>query len=372
MQNYADNQTHLKAFFASLPETNINFLFFFATDVTKPCVKSRFRKFKLGKDYVYICQGNSDTFYHVYKTSSLRYIVKAPQIISKHLKSVTIESINTKGEVYHGEHITFGITYDRNANSVIVKSHKTKYDLVNTNYNFKRNADTTCNFYLPSNDAVFYDNLIHATCYKKHAVNSTYVPVINHGKPVTMRQMYTETSDVDIIHRLSRALLEPPKTGGMRRRPDYTKINGVKHKVLQGPRGGKYVLINGKKNYLQKGGGVNYKELTFLSDAFVEFIRISIVVPMQNIHGNNLASVQLFFDEGNELDVDSNSTITLLYEFTNKMSNIFYVKTPMLLAACFASTSVSQGVPLQDLEPYEREQYEEFQRTLAPKPVQAQ
>jgi hypothetical protein len=370
MQNYADNRKNLKAFYASLPETQIKFLYFSATDMSQPYIKYIFRKFKLNKEYAYIRQGNTDNYYYVYKTSSLRYIVTAPRTLSYKATPVAIQKIDKHGDVYHGEHITFGIVYDSNADSTVIISHRTKYDLISPNFSFKRDTDKTCNFYLPAKNDAFYSTLLNATCYAKDTPNNAYVPVVKRGKTITMGQMFTGTSDLDIIHRLSRALLEPPKTGGMR--PEYTRINGVKHKITKGPRGGKYIVVKGKKHYLQKGGSIAYKNVTFLSDTFVEFIRTYILVPLKNIHQDDLVSVQLFFDEENELDADSNSTITFQYDFLTRPSSLFYVETPMLLAACYAFTSVSEGVLLQNLDPYEVEQFEEFQKIMTPNLAQVQ
>jgi hypothetical protein len=138
--------------------------------------------------------------------------------------------------------------------------------------------------------------------------------------------------------------------------------------VHTGKRGGKYVMY--KKNTPKRGGATpkQYKGISIFSDMFVNFLSTTLFARVKSLTHETLETITMIYDEMDELGVArANDYIVILYDFMDLGDrNIFYLKTDLALAACYAFDVVAKD-PVRgvaSLLPNELECYREFRQIL--------
>lgn len=188
---YDECVERLEDFYKSLPHTNKLFLFFMATDMTKPLIRNVMSSYSYSGVTYYIIQGNTKQYYHIYKDSDIKYIItsyKSNPARPYILYDVVIESRHSKGSVNHGDHIDFGII--RRRSPVVIKTHHTQYNVDLTKNIFSRDAPE-CNFVLRKENMIDHSMFINQKCEDKN------------GKPITdaltIATIYPNREDQNII-----------------------------------------------------------------------------------------------------------------------------------------------------------------------------
>ena len=126
-----------------LPLTNIKIMFFYASDLTRPKVKTAFKMFRVkNKDY-YVCEGQNTNFWYVYASSYLKYLMHLTPTNQVDLYDGAFLNTGNQYDVNHGDHLDFSIVHMRNGDALI-KTHKTMYTDIG-NYVFTRDSPE-CNY----------------------------------------------------------------------------------------------------------------------------------------------------------------------------------------------------------------------------------
>jgi hypothetical protein len=131
--NYRENIT---AWYNKLNKTNIKFMYFNASDITKPKIRTVFKQFTINNLTNYIVECNDS--WNIYSESNIKYLVNL---------------IPTDEDVINGgDHIDFSIIKLRTGDAV-VKTHKTIYTNLD-NFIFDRSTPQLCNF-------IFKESYLH-------------------------------------------------------------------------------------------------------------------------------------------------------------------------------------------------------------------
>lgn len=331
MVDYKSALNRLVSFRDSLPETGIKFLFFYASDMTKPKVKDVFRKWTTASNEYYVLPGVTPNTTYVYRESVIKYLVSSMVPTKRpHEYDVVIHKRTNRGDVNHGDHLDFGIIRKRDG-SVLVKSHFTFYDDHSGNFNFTRSSKE-CNFTLDdANATLTCDDFAKKTSCEERTGPSK----------ITMDLMYTEFIDRDIVHRLTNALLGNVVMGGGARRKFVSRGNR-RYMVRYGKHGRKYITTPTGSVYLQKGGG-GYKGVTFLTDQFVSFLTEWVLKPVADIRPD-LSTIQVIFDEHDDACKDGNQNIVILYDFVDYTRHIFSIDAKMTIVACYGEHQQTVGL----------------------------
>ena len=149
MTNYIGNLTN---WLNKIHLTNIQFMYFNASDLTKPKIKSTFKKF----EHYYITEGGNtadtpkagmaNNYWYIYNETLIKYLVKLKPTEDVNVLDGDILESGT-GDSYDvnaGDHIDFAIIKLKNGDSV-VKTHKTVYTDLG-NFVFDRTVNDVCNF----------------------------------------------------------------------------------------------------------------------------------------------------------------------------------------------------------------------------------
>jgi len=363
MVSYELCKEKLKKLVTRLPSTEIKFLFYSASDLSKPKLRTQFHRWDIDKNTFYIIHGNEDAFVYVYKESDLKVLVKTidiqpgsfktgPAPLRNAFKSFTdVEIIDHKqGDVNIGNHIDFGIHRQRNGN-VLIKSHSTSYSDIE-NARVTRNEDH-CNFVIRNQN--FYD----ANEFNRIACESKL------GEPTgaTVESIYTEQHEKYVLFHLCDAIIFD-KSGGANL---YHRYKGRSYKVRHGKKGGMFIILSNKHNvYIQKqkmiGGAFSptYKGISFMTDTFIQFISDKFLSRIGNLR-SDLLSVKVIFDETNVIYANGNKNIVIIYNFEHDISNIFYLDTIILLTACYSNEQILLNPQVQ-LQANEKACYEAMER----------
>jgi hypothetical protein len=341
MTSYEDAFKNLTSFRDSLPETGIKFLFFYASDMTKPKVKDTFRTWNTTNQTHYVLKGVTPNITYVFRESVIKYTVSSMiRSLKPYEHNVVIDSRTTQGDVNHGDHLDFAIIRKRDG-SILVKSHFTFYHDYADNFNFTRSSKE-CNFIL---------NEPKTTKALDEFVRQTYCEDISGPTQITMELMYSDSNVRDIVHRLTNVLLGRTLSGGGKPKRKYVLHKRKRYLVKRGLNGRKYIATPAGHVYLQKGG-TGYKGITFFNDRFITFLTEWILQPVANLR-SDLSTIQVIFDEENDVCQDGNTTIVIFYDFIEYTRNVFSVDAKMAIVACYAEEQISKG-NANNLTEYER------------------
>ena len=148
---YQQYKKNFESAIARLNDSKVQFLFFLAGDLAHPKLIGKLKELKIDKETFYVSPGfTSNNYYYVYQKSMIQYMVDAikPDTgatvnIIRRFKTRDIQT--SSDDIYHGDHLTFGIITNRNKDT-IVKSHVTKYtDSTPDDFVFVREAQS-CDF----------------------------------------------------------------------------------------------------------------------------------------------------------------------------------------------------------------------------------
>ncbi len=317
MTDYELYLNNMKIYKDNLMKTNIQFIFFLASDLSQPKMRDEFSIMKLGRNKCYIINGIQSNGWHIYKESDLKYLINIlnPSQICNGFDIAILNSRTIDSTANHGDHLTFNIIKRKNGD-IIVKTHMTFYSDLG-NFIFDR-TEQSCNFtFLPNNIL----NLKNHYCER---IDGTYLSD-------TIETIYTPIQQA-IIDRLCKAMLG--QVGG-KNKSKYYKYKNKNYKLYSGKKQGKYIIKNNKKFYIQKGG--SFHGITVNSDKFLEFLKTTIFIPLKN-NCNDLATIEIIYDENNHFGSDSNKYIVICYDFGDTSlynRNIFYLDTKKALTACY-------------------------------------
>jgi len=121
--------------------SQIKFMYFNASDLTKAKVRTAFKKFSVNNDEFYIAQGITINFFYIYSESVIKYLMNLQPTSEANIYDASFVGLG--GDVNHGDHIDLSIIQMKN-NDILIKTHKTMYiDL--GGFVFTRTAPQ-CNF----------------------------------------------------------------------------------------------------------------------------------------------------------------------------------------------------------------------------------
>lgn len=369
LQKYVQN---VNDFYNALPTSNIHFLYFLKSDLSKPIVKDSFKSVIVAsKCKMYLLHGetldslNNACFFYAYQESKLKYLVTvmsrepAPRgqalyrvviqaqvdAVSPPLKRTTVKKGN---EIIanHGDHLDIGITANRVG--ILISTHHTQYTDTFGDFHFTRSAPE-CNFLL--NEAhiregmdPFFDKTVCHEYKEPVGIVKTRIPDMCHRGT-----LYTICGAMISPHLTNMTLKQAVLVGGRRRN------------VKTGKNGGKYVIVKGKKKYLRHRGGAG--GITFISTFLAQtmFARVADTRP-------GLESITVLFDEMNELGSNGNKHIVILYDFVGGSRDIFYLDAAMALTASYVSQYPENDT--SNVTIHQREQYTRYMQQIRTIPIQ--
>lgn len=323
MSNYNDCLANLNSFYNNLATTGIKFLYFYASDLTKPKVKDIFRKYEFHANTYYITQGQTSNFLYIYIENQIKYIIASMKPTHRHNEhnAVIKQRNNVAGDTFLGDHLDFSIINQRSGN-VLVKCHKTTYDDITGNYNFSR-SENTCNFTLDSRKIGNVNAFSSRTrCEDKSGIT-------NRNLKITINN----STELDIIYNLCKIVLGITTFGG--------NLPNKTGQVHYGKRGGRYIMKNNRKYYIQSGGA-EYKGITFFTDKFTRYLSEKIIKPLYDIRPD-LVGITIMFDEFNELDDEANKHIIFIYDFLEHDMNTFSIDSKITMVACYSEYEIREG-----------------------------
>lgn len=138
------------------PLVPIKFLYFHSSDLTKPRVRTAFKRFSVNGNDFYIVEGVTRNFFYVYSESVIKYLVNLVPTSDADVYDATIVSQGSGYDVNHGDHIDISIIQMRN-NETLVKTHKTAYIDIGS-FVFVRTAPQ-CNFVSSPSKLADVDNI---------------------------------------------------------------------------------------------------------------------------------------------------------------------------------------------------------------------
>lgn len=299
----------MKTFLASLEDTNINFLYFHASAMDKPLVKTIFKKCKVQRKEYYLIPGHSANFVYAYQKSDLQTYVRlevaptpnnlreTPAYLNKAFTALIVNASSANAEsTYIGNHIYFSF-YRQRDNDPLIKVHYTVYSDWDTIEAYRR-ADE-CNFKL---SAVNFDRFKGTRCLSIS------------GEPNGKTCESEIGPRTDIVKVLTEVV-----TG-------LTPKN-VNSRYEVGSKGGRYVMKGGRKIYQRGGSGYAFM------DRLIPYLVSTFLRPL--LH-TGYESCSIIYDSVNELNADGNSYFVFLYDFEQgNMRQRFYMDAKILTVAAF-------------------------------------
>lgn len=357
--DYESCLKRLQYFVNGLSETHVKILYFLKSDLKHPKLKTRFRKWVVDGSNCFVMPGKDPNFVYVYShTEAKKLVTVVPDLNSgsftsqpapiQHVYNVKVTN-HEDGDTLVGDHVDFSISGVRKTGKVVVRSHLTYYDDLEKE-EVKRN-DLPCNFYL---DTVVLKNITtfgSINCIGKNDVPLGTVP----------KRVYQDKTYLNVVFELCQ-IVAGLQSGG-RAMVTYKENRYV---INTGKRGGSYIDVGNRKVYLKRPlqGGANntieYKGVTFMSDAFVSFISEYIISKVGRLR-HDLECAHVFFDEANEIVHNGNHHIVIVYDFEEDKRSVFYVNTITALTACYADNRLNSK---QEITPHERRCVEAFKNDI--------
>lgn len=356
---------NLKEFTDSLPSTNVKFLFYLASKLDSPKIRTNMKLWDMydpndtseEPKRSFLAQGHDKSYVYVYRESDLKVLVeiihkdvpKPADTFSSGHTSVKhafksffdVKIIDThKGDVNIGNHVDFGIHGLRDG-QVLIKSHYTSYTNIDNSPMLR--IEDNCNFVVRDQNFEDYNQFSRIACESRE------------GETLgTMSKVYTTHHDRLVMFHLCGIVLGRKKQGGGVKKK-YKSHKGRQYLIRYGKRGGEYIQVKGSKLYRRQQGGASnktYEGVTFMSETFIKFLTETIIQRV-GMFREDLISATVIFDENDELVSRGNDNIIIIYDFDNAKSNIFYLDTILLLTACYANNQIANGNE-SVLQPHER------------------
>jgi len=282
-------KTNFISFVNSLPYTNIKFVYKRSDQLY---VRTSFRKLKCCGIEFFFAPGNSEPFYHIFRESHIKYLLKSYSVdqttpvilynirIEKKHQGQTLEA--TVNDINHGNRITFGFHFIQ-IKQVKMLVHKTIYtaDDPTRPFDFYRN-ESACNFVYDSNSVRKFSAFKQTKCL--------IVPT------ETLKTKFTDPCDLHLVHKLSIEMLD---TG--RRKP----------------------LLVGGMPIPMHSGMVSYKNINFASDVVYKMVDDYI------LKNESSLAPTLFFD-------DEHNHIVLFVDNDDLMRHIVLLHAKRMFKACYA------------------------------------
>jgi hypothetical protein len=356
---------NLRVFTDSLPSTNVKFLFYLASKLDSPKIRTSMKLWNMYDPNVteeeperaFLAQGHDKSYVYVYKESDLKVLVEiihkdvpkpAGTFSSGHtsVKHAFTSFFDVKildthmGDVNIGNHVDFGV-HGLKDGHVLIKSHYTSYTNIDR-LPMLRNEDN-CNFVVKDQNFEDFNEFSGVTCESRD------------GKALgTVDNVYSTYHDRLVMFYLCGVVLGKRRHGGGVKKK-YKSHKGRNYLIRCGKRGGQYIQVKGAKVYKRQQGGApnkTYGGVTFMSETFIKFLSETIIQRV-GMFREDLVSATVIFDENDELVNRGNNNIIVIYDFDNSKSNIFYLDTILLLTACYASHQISNGNETL-LQPHEK------------------
>lgn len=312
--NYATAVSNLTSFISSLPSSSVKFLFFLASDLTRPKVRDSLRSVDVRGHRFYLCSGSTDNFCYAYSRGFVQYVVTPVATVdvsnalgpsSPRAYNVTINSSGPaplptvlrppQMLAEHGKHLDVGVIQTRR-DGLVIKSHLTNYtDIERGGGAFDRSV-TECNFKLGAATTLLGADDAFAGCI--------CAPV------------HTTVGDVyDVPHANMLRLL-------------CSKIAGL---AFTGG-GWKRVSTKGTRKNMRGGVGPS----VFLSDGFVDFLSQRLLTPVATVR-RDMETARLFYDETDEIADGSSGNIVVWYDFEDYAASMFQIDAATAFGAYGAS-----------------------------------
>ena len=289
--DYETCLTNLEDFKNNTPETSIKYLFFYSTDLTKPKIKDRFRRWYNN----YIISGVTTNNVCVYRKSKMKHLISA---------AVPIGEPHEYIDINPGDHIELGIRQMRDG-SVVILSDRTEYLDITDDSDFVRSVQS-CNFKLGNtNDIGTLADFTKNTC--------------------------SVSMSGEVTRKINRMLVAE----------DIRTIYGLCKIIMEGYND--FSTCDSQSMPNQKSGGDGYKGVTFFCDAFISFLSERFFQPVYAVRGTDLISAQLVFDELNEVSPDDNRHFALIYDFERGTRNIFYIDFVLATVSCYATDQIKNN-----------------------------
>jgi len=325
--DYETYIANIEQFYKNLSKVSIQFLYFLASDLSQPKVRTEFRY--MPKQKCYVVDGIQKNGWHIYQESVLKYLVTVMKTIKK--KNVTIYNVKIQskidGDVNHGDHLTFALLRTKHGEP-IVKTHLTVYRELADTFEFDR-TEYPCNFTFQPEKIM---NIESTYCEKRDGTLSSE----------TLQTTY-DPSYSAIVKRFCKAMLGDTSGG----KSEYLHKHRDKHYKLYNK---SYVNLKGKRMYVQQGGG--YNGVTFISDTFVSFLRTKILEPLATLR-TDLATCTVIYDELNYFGDGANDFIVVMYDFGEsslQSRSIFYLESTTAFIACYADNRIRSGLSITRVE----------------------
>lgn len=333
-------------------------MYFFGDRLDAPKIKDVFHIWSVdGLDY-YVLHGIDKNYTYVYEKAAIKYMVSGRvPTLRKNEYDVTIDKRNdTNGNVNHGDHLTIQVM--RKSGTTCINSHWTEY-LDDGFFNFTRIPTASCFFELVGNVKNIKDFTDRTNCIDKHGATVA-----------TIDKRYNRDDDIKIIYRMSLVIANGKNAAGGGQNPNckrYVYHNNHKYLLRKSRTGRMFIRTSKsvKKNiYIQKGGSVGYKGITFINETFVSYLSEKVFTPVSMLR-EGLVSTQLMFDELNELSPTGNKHIVVLYDFESGIRNIFLIDFTLACVSCYATIQIKSGnaVILTEYEKHCLERFEERYKT---------
>lgn len=334
--SYQQSFDHLKDFISNLPSSKIKFVYFLAHKLDTPLVKSEFRKLTLKNNTYYLIHGSQPQFIYAYKTSDLQLILAydhGPNAASlqpstfniiEHSRSTLLSHSNDRkyDNAYAGNHVDFATLRQRD-NDTLFKVHYTWYD--NWFEPVASRSTYACNYKMSG----AINNLDSIEAFKAtQCLGQDNLPI-----PSTCAIFKDESDIVLALTRIACGLKVKTSNETIQR-------GGKKYVCRYGCRGGRYIMVNGKKKYLTQRGGATS---IFDDDNFLAFIKEKILVHVAAALGDRLNAITIIYDEANVLSSTLHDMMLFRYDMDDLHSAAFYyIDANVLKTAFFASNTPSQ------------------------------
>lgn len=364
---YNDCVSNLNNFTYGLLKNPVKILYlYFNKDAKKPRVKTKFGEWKFPStgETFYVIPGESDEYAYVYSTSGLKALIDVSSPNKPSPMNASFDStapythayeVNVLGpvpssttssqpnEVFIGNHLDFSInSYTRNNQRItVVSAHVTKYD-IDPQGTATRDATVYSDF--------TFENIINTPniLQTKTDFENIHHEVRGMSTGLTIGQIFNPQDTMWLLpfYNLTRKTIGLAQLGGSINK-QYHMYNKKKYLIRQGPKGGKYIVVNSEKKYVPQltfGGGTYSEVPTSMpseerdiepilnGEDFSDIIYDMFVKPIGEIE-TNLEGVRVVFDYGKVLTEHNDSShFEIIYEFEKgRILDVFVVPTDIVL-----------------------------------------
>jgi hypothetical protein len=321
--DYAAAVRNMTSFIQGLTPSSVKFLFFLASDLTRPKVIESLRSVDVRGHRFYLTPGSTRNFCYAYSRGFVQYVVTPVAPLSPSQPSgsqprafnVTIDASgpapfpqvpSPQLLVEHGKHLDFGLIQTR-ADGLVVRSHLTNYtELLDGSGAFARD-ENACNFKLSAAVPLVHAEAAFSGCPCENAPAAVHM---------TAGHVY------DAAHANMLRLL-------------CTKVAGIAFS------GGGWKRGRGPKKGKTRRGGSGAPG-TFLSAGFVDFLAQRLLRRIAELRPD-LGAARVFYDESNEIAEGSSENIVIWYDFEDSASSMYQLDAATVFGAYFTFSSASSA-----------------------------